>query len=111
MKIINKQKYEGLYLLAIICFVVSILMMTNYGQSDIGAFLLLGIGALFLILGFKKQKSNFAKKIANNHLSETSQLNLAVVLEGEVIGDLSAWYTGIKDTVEIGYSFSKNTVV
>lgn len=55
----------------------------------------------------KNKKSNFAKKIANNHLSETSQLNLAVVLEGEVIGDLSAWYTGIKDTVEIGYSFSK----
>ena len=32
------------------------------------------------------------------------------MVEGDrVIGDLSVWYTGMKDTVEIGYSFARET--
>lgn len=48
----------------------------------------------------------FAKKLMNFTLTETSTLNLAVVHQDEVIGDLTVWYTGMKDTVEIGYCFS-----
>ncbi|GAK00682.1 ribosomal-protein-serine acetyltransferase [Geomicrobium sp. JCM 19055] len=33
-------------------------------------------------------------------------LSLAVENGNRVIGDLSVWYTDMKDTVEIGYSFS-----
>lgn len=48
----------------------------------------------------------FAKKLTNSTLTETSMLNLAVVHQDEVIGDLTVWYTGMKETVEIGYCFS-----
>lgn len=48
----------------------------------------------------------FAKKLYNFTLTETSPLNLAVVLQDEVIGDLTVWYTGMKETVEIGYCFA-----
>ncbi|CAM3808138.1 GNAT family N-acetyltransferase [Mesobacillus thioparans] len=33
-------------------------------------------------------------------------LSLAVVNDSKVIGDLSVWYTGMKDSVEIGYCFA-----
>ncbi|PFX35073.1 GNAT family N-acetyltransferase, partial [Bacillus pseudomycoides] len=29
-------------------------------------------------------------------------------MDTKVIGDLSVWYTDMKDTVEIGYTFSKS---
>ncbi|WP_337873784.1 GNAT family N-acetyltransferase [Exiguobacterium sp.] len=48
----------------------------------------------------------FAKKLTNSTLTETGTLNLAVVHQDEVIGDLTVWYTGMKETVEIGYCFS-----
>ncbi len=45
-------------------------------------------------------------KIAENELTEDRKLSLAVVLGERVIGDISLWYTGMKDTVEIGYVFN-----
>jgi len=48
----------------------------------------------------------FNKKLKNRALSKDTSLSLAVVNHTKVIGDLSVWYTDMKDTVEIGYSFS-----
>jgi RimJ/RimL family protein N-acetyltransferase len=48
----------------------------------------------------------FNKKLANSVLTNESKLSLAVIYENKVVGDLSVWYTDMKDTVEIGYSFS-----
>ncbi|MFA1822639.1 GNAT family N-acetyltransferase [Virgibacillus oceani] len=48
----------------------------------------------------------FNKKLENNTLTKETMLSLAVVNHTKVIGDLSVWYTDMKDTVEIGYSFS-----
>ncbi|QKS69898.1 GNAT family N-acetyltransferase [Paenalkalicoccus suaedae] len=50
-------------------------------------------------------RENFAKKLEHTTLAPGGNVSLAVVHNGEVIGDLSAWYTEMKDTVEIGYSF------
>ena len=47
----------------------------------------------------------FQEKIRNNQLAENQMLNIAVTLQGNVIGDISVWYTNMKETVEIGYSF------
>lgn len=46
------------------------------------------------------------EKINNNELSEAKLLNIACVLEEKVIGDISVWYTDMKETVEIGYVFN-----
>ncbi|MGH1444271.1 MAG: GNAT family N-acetyltransferase, partial [Exiguobacterium profundum] len=54
----------------------------------------------------ENRKKEFDKKLTNSTLTETSTLNFAVVHQDEVIGDLTVWYTGMKDTVEIGYCFS-----
>lgn len=54
----------------------------------------------------ENRKKEFDKKLTNSILTETSTLNLAVVHQDEVIGDLTVWYKGMKDTVEIGYCFS-----
>ena len=51
-------------------------------------------------------QKKFNKKLANNVLTEESILSLAVIYKTKVVGDLSVWYTNMKDTVEIGYSFS-----
>ncbi|MDQ0187184.1 GNAT family N-acetyltransferase [Cytobacillus kochii] len=48
----------------------------------------------------------FDKKLANCALTKESMLSLAVIYKNKVVGDLSVWYTEMKDTVEIGYSFS-----
>lgn len=48
----------------------------------------------------------FNKKLKNRELTKETTLSLAVVNNTKVIGDLSVWYTSMKDTVEIGYSFS-----
>ncbi|HDR7354731.1 GNAT family N-acetyltransferase [Bacillus wiedmannii] len=50
-------------------------------------------------------QKRFNKKLANNVLTEESILSLAVIYKTKVVGDLSVWYTNMKDTVEIGYSF------
>lgn len=51
-------------------------------------------------------QERFNKKLANNVLTKESILSLAVIYKTKVVGDLSVWYTNMKDTVEIGYSFS-----
>lgn len=51
-------------------------------------------------------QQRFNKKLANGVLSKESILSLAVIYLNKVVGDLSVWYTDMKDTVEIGYSFS-----
>jgi|SRR5690625_3902930 len=56
---------------------------------------------------YENMHEEFSKKRENNLLTEETPLSLAVVCDAKVIGDLSVWYTGMKDTVEIGYSFSK----
>lgn len=50
-------------------------------------------------------KDQFQKKRKNSELKKDSTLNLAVVHSHTVIGDISVWYTEMKETVEIGYSF------
>jgi RimJ/RimL family protein N-acetyltransferase len=51
----------------------------------------------------------FDKKLKNRSLTKETGLSLAVVRHTNLIGDLSVWFTGMKDTVEIGYSFSAET--
>ena len=48
----------------------------------------------------------FKKQLNNKELTEENQLNIACELEGKVIGDVSVWYTGMKETVEIGFVFN-----
>ncbi|WP_152655529.1 GNAT family N-acetyltransferase [Oceanobacillus sp. CFH 90083] len=55
----------------------------------------------------ENKQQEFHRKLKNNVLTKETPLNLAVVSDGKVIGDLSVWYTEMKDTVEIGYSFSQ----
>ncbi|MBG9989163.1 GNAT family N-acetyltransferase [Aerococcaceae bacterium DSM 111176] len=52
------------------------------------------------------KEKEFDKKIQNNELSENSLLSLAVVLNDKVIGDISVWYTEMRETVEIGFVFN-----
>ncbi|WP_040979384.1 GNAT family N-acetyltransferase [Oceanobacillus jeddahense] len=55
----------------------------------------------------ENKQEEFHKKLKNNVLTKETPLNLAVVSGAEVIGDLAVWYTEMKDTVEIGYTFSQ----
>ncbi|GIO23823.1 GNAT family N-acetyltransferase [Oceanobacillus sp. J11TS1] len=55
----------------------------------------------------ENMQERFREKLDNHALSRDTSLSLAVVHDNRVIGDLSVWYTEMKDTVEIGYSFSK----
>ncbi|MDF1509769.1 GNAT family N-acetyltransferase [Robertmurraya sp. DFI.2.37] len=54
----------------------------------------------------ENMEEEFNKKLNNRALAKESSLSLAVVCHEKVIGDLSVWYTGMKETVEIGYSFA-----
>ena len=54
----------------------------------------------------ESMQESFDKKLNNRSLTKETGLNLAVVENHKVIGDLAVWYTGMKDTVEMGYSFS-----
>jgi|SRR5699024_2771247 len=56
----------------------------------------------------ENKEREFDKKLNNNQLSKENALSLAVLVNSKVIGDLSVWYTDMKDTVEIGYTFSKS---
>jgi len=51
-------------------------------------------------------EEEFNKKLGNSSLTKESMLSLAVANRIKVIGDLSVWCTDMKDTVEIGFSFS-----
>src|SRR5690625_7980906 len=44
-------------------------------------------------------EEEFKKKLENSILTKESMLSLAVVNCNKVIGDLSVWYTSMKDTV------------
>ncbi|WP_078596444.1 GNAT family N-acetyltransferase [Evansella clarkii] len=55
---------------------------------------------------YEDMQDKFNEKLKNNKLTKDTPLSLAVVNDNKVIGDLSVWYTGMKDTVEIGYSFT-----
>jgi RimJ/RimL family protein N-acetyltransferase len=57
----------------------------------------------------ESMQESFDKKLKNRSLTKETVLSLAVVSHTNVIGDLSVWFTGMKDTVEIGYSFSAET--
>lgn len=50
----------------------------------------------------------FKDHTANKSFTEETPVNLAVVLEDKVIGDLYVTYTDMPNTVEIGYTFSQN---
>lgn len=52
--------------------------------------------------------SEFQKKLSENCLTRTSPISLACELGNVVIGDISIWYTDMKETVEIGFVFNKN---
>ncbi len=54
----------------------------------------------------ENRQEQFNKKLENHSLTPDAAVNLAVVFRERVIGDLSVWYIPMKDTVEIGYSFS-----
>lgn len=51
-------------------------------------------------------EEEFNKKLGNSSLTKESMLSLAVANRIKVIDDLSVWCTDMKDTVEIGFSFS-----
>lgn len=57
----------------------------------------------------ENMEEEFNKKLENSALTKESMLSVAVVNRSKVIGDLSVWYTDMKDTVEIGYSFSNES--
>lgn len=56
----------------------------------------------------QNQHEEFLKRTKNTVFSEEAAVNLAVVFENKVIGDLFATYTELKGNVEIGYVFSKD---
>ncbi len=53
------------------------------------------------------KSKEFQKKLQNNSLKTDAKLNLACVLDEKVIGDISVFYTGMKETVEIGFVFNR----
>ncbi len=53
------------------------------------------------------KSKEYQKKLQNNSLKTDAKLNLACVLDEKVIGDISVFYTGMKETVEIGFVFNR----
>ncbi len=49
----------------------------------------------------------FQQKLKYNKLKKGGKINLACVLNKKVIGDISICYTGMKETVEIGFTFNR----
>lgn len=50
------------------------------------------------------KQTEFRKKFSD----KSSEFHFACELEGKVIGDIAVWYTGMKDTVEVGFVFNKH---
>lgn len=50
-------------------------------------------------------KAAFMKKIKTQTLTTENSLHLAVDFQGTIIGDLTVFYTEMRETVEIGYTF------
>lgn len=55
-------------------------------------------------LSTKDEKFN--KKLVANQLTQDTGINLACELGTKIIGDIAIWYTGMKETVEIGFAFN-----
>ena len=55
----------------------------------------------------KEKDSKFNEKLAHDSLKEKHILDLAVEYGSRMIGVVSAWYSTMKETVEIGYVFNK----
>lgn len=53
-----------------------------------------------------EHEEEFQLKLLENRLEPKAKLSLACVVGESVIGDISIWYTDMKDTVEIGYVFN-----
>ncbi|HHT44259.1 MAG TPA: GNAT family N-acetyltransferase [Fastidiosipila sp.] len=49
----------------------------------------------------------FAEKLQQNMLTQLGKLSLACLLESKMIGELVFWYTGMRQTVEIGFVFNR----
>lgn len=52
------------------------------------------------------KNDEFSKKLSENKLTSGTSLSLACELNNKVIGDISIWYTGMKETVEVGFVFN-----
>ncbi len=48
----------------------------------------------------------FQKKLMADQLTQEASVSLACEVDNKVIGDISIWYTQMKETVEIGYVFN-----
>ncbi|WP_026560574.1 GNAT family N-acetyltransferase [Bacillus sp. J37] len=75
-------------------------VFTIYNNDDTCRYLLHGKWTI------ESMHEEFNKKLKNRELTKETSLSLAVVNNTNVIGDLSVWYTSMKETVEIGYCFS-----
>lgn len=71
-----------------------------YGNEDTCRFL------LHSVWREENKEEKFSEKLEANLLTPSDPLSLACVYREKVIGDLSIWYTGMKDTLEIGFSFN-----
>lgn len=52
------------------------------------------------------KEEEFQKKLTANQLTQDTAISLACELDNKVIGDISIWYTEMKETVEIGFAFN-----
>ena len=50
-------------------------------------------------------QEHFEKRLEKQDLTTHDAVHIAVVFHEKVIGDISIWYTGMRETVEIGYVF------
>lgn len=53
-------------------------------------------------------KNNEFQKISEYKLTTETAISLAYELDNKVVGDISIWYTGMKETVEVGFAFNSN---
>lgn len=56
----------------------------------------------------EEKEEKFKKQLLNQELTKSTPQYLACVLNNKVIGDICFWYSGMKDTLEIGYAFNQN---
>ncbi|MCG3669003.1 GNAT family N-acetyltransferase [Aliarcobacter butzleri] len=52
------------------------------------------------------KNQEFKLKLSKANLEKDYAVNLACVFDNVVIGDINIWYTQMKDSVEIGYTFN-----
>lgn len=49
----------------------------------------------------------FKKKLVADQLTQDTAISFACELDNKVIGDISIWYTEMKETIEIGFAFNE----